>query len=139
MASIRREMSVAAGPAVVWDAIRDVGAVHTRLAPGFVVDTRLEDGARVVTFGSGVVARELIVDVDDDARRLVWAVVGGRMTHHNASLQVFADGEGRSRVVWIADLLPNELAGYIAGMIEQGMAVMKKTLEAASTPSISAA
>jgi hypothetical protein len=101
----------------------------TRLAPGFVVDTRLEAGARVVTFGSGVVARELIVDVDDDARRLVWAVVGGKMTHHNASLQVFADGAGRSRVVWIADLLPNELAGYIAGMIEQGMAVMKKTLE----------
>jgi carbon monoxide dehydrogenase subunit G len=139
MASIRREVSVAAGPAVVWDAIRDVGAVHERLAPGFVVDTKLEEGARLVTFGNGVVARELIVDVDDEARRLAWAVVGGRMTHHNASLQVFADGEGRSRVVWIADLLPNEVAGYIAGMIEQGMAVMKKTLEAASTPSISAA
>jgi len=139
MASIHREIQIEAATASVWDAIRDVGAIHTRLAPGFVVDTRLEEGARVVTFGSGVVARELIVDVDDDARRLVWAVVGGRMTHHNASLQVFADGEGRSRVVWIADLLPNELAGYIAGMIEQGMAVMKKTLEAASTPSISAA
>jgi carbon monoxide dehydrogenase subunit G len=129
MASIRREVSVAAGPAVVWDAIRDVGAVHERLAPGFVVDTKLEEGARIVTFGNGMVARELIVDVDDEARRLAWAVVGGRMTHHNASLQVFADGEGRSRVVWIADLLPNELAGYIAGMIEQGMAVMTKTLE----------
>lgn len=129
MASIRREVSVAVGPAVVWDAIRDVGAVHERLAPGFVVDTKLEEGARLVTFGNGVVARELIVDVDDEARRLAWAVVGGRMTHHNASLQVFADGEGRSRVVWIADLLPNELAGYIAGMIEQGMAVMTKTLE----------
>jgi carbon monoxide dehydrogenase subunit G len=129
MASIRREVSVEAGPVMVWDAIRDVGAVHERLAPGFVVDTRLEEGARVVTFGNGVAARELIVDVDDEARRLVWAVVGGRMTHHNASLQVFADGEGRSRVVWIADLLPNELAGYICGLIEQGMAVMKKTLE----------
>ena len=129
MASIHREIQIEAAAASVWDAIRDVGAIHTRLAPGFVVDTRLEEGARVVTFGSGVVARELIVDVDDDARRLVWAVVGGRMTHHNAPLQVFADGEGRSRVVWIADLLPNELAGYIAGMIEQGMAVMKKTLE----------
>ena len=129
MASIRREVSVTAGPAVVWDAIRDVGAVHERLAPGFVVDTKLEEGARLVTFGNGVVARELIVDVDDEARRLAWAVVGGRMTHHNASLQVFADGEGCSRVVWIADLLPNELAGYIAGMIEQGMAVMTKTLE----------
>src|SRR6266496_2396991 len=129
MASIRREVSVEAGPVMVWDAIRDVGAVHERLAPGFVVDTRLEEGARIVTFGNGVVARELIVDVDEEARRLVWAVVGGRMTHHNASLQVFADGEGRSRVVWIADLLPNELAGYISGLIEQGMAVMKKTLE----------
>ena len=139
MASIRREVSVGAGPAVVWDAIRDVGAVHERLAPGFVVDTKLEEGARIVTFGNGVVARELIVDVDDEARRLAWSVVGGRMTHHNASLQVFADGEGRSRVVWIADLLPNEVASYIAGMIEQGMAVMKKTMEAASAPSISAA
>ena len=129
MASIRREVSIATGPAVVWEAIRDVGAVHERLAPGFVVDTKLEEGARLVTFGNGVVARELIVDVDDEARRLAWSVVGGRMTHHNASLQVFAEGEGRSRVVWIADLLPNEVAGYIAGMIEQGMAVMKKTLE----------
>jgi carbon monoxide dehydrogenase subunit G len=129
MASIRREVSVEAAPDLVWDAIRDVGAVHERLAPGFVVDTRLEEGARVVTFGNGLVARELIVDVDNEARRLVWAVVGGRMTHHNASLQVFADGDGRSRVVWIADLLPNELAGYISGLIEQGMAVMKKTLE----------
>ena len=139
MASIHREIQIEVATESVWDALRDVGAIHTRLAPGFVVDTRLEAGARVVTFGSGVVARELIVDLDDDARRLVWAVVAGKMTHHNASLQVFADGEGCSRVVWIADLLPNELAGYLAGMIEQGMAVMKKTLEAASTPSLSAA
>jgi len=129
MASIHREIQVEVPAERVWDAIRDVGAIHTRLAPGFVVDTRLEAGARMVTFGSGVVARELIIDVNDDARRLAWSVVGGKMTHHNASLQVFVDGEARSRVVWIADLLPNELAGYIAGMIEQGMAVMKKTLE----------
>jgi len=130
MASIRREILIEARPEAVWDAVRDVGAVHERLAPGFVVDTRLEDGARIVTFASGLVARELIVDVDDAARKLVWAVVGSpRLTHHNASMQVFADGERRSRVVWIADLLPNEIAGYIAGMIEQGLGTMKKTLE----------
>jgi carbon monoxide dehydrogenase subunit G len=128
MASIHREIVVEAKPEAVWDAIADVGAVHTRLAPGFVVDTRLEEGARVVTFGNGLVARELIVDVDHAARRLVWAVVGGRPTHHNASLQVFPHGEG-SRVVWIADLLPDELAGPIGALIEQGMAVMQKTLE----------
>ena len=129
MASIHREMLVEAEASAVWDAIRDVGAIHTRLAPGFVVDTRLEEGARVVTFGNGLVARELIVDVDHEGRRLVWSVVGGRPSHHNASLQVFPDGARRCRVVWIADLLPNELAGAIAGMIDQGMAVMKKTLE----------
>jgi len=130
MASIRREILIETRPEAVWDAVRDVGAVHERLAPGFVVDTRLEDGARIVTFASGLVARELIVDVDDAARKLVWAVVGSpRLTHHNASMQVFADGERRSRVVWIADVLPNEIAGYIAGLIEQGVGTMKKTLE----------
>jgi carbon monoxide dehydrogenase subunit G len=131
MAFIRHEISIDARAEAVWDAVRDVGAVHERLAPGFVVDTRLEEGARVVTFGNGLVARELIVDLDDAARRLCWAVVGSpRLTHHNASLQVFADGEGRSRVVWIADLLPDAMAATIRAMIEQGMAVMKKTLEA---------
>ena len=129
MASIRREIHVEVCAEQVWDAIADVGAVHTRLAPGFVIDTRLEGGARVVTFGNGLVARELIVDVDHGSRRLVWAVVGGRLTHHNASLQVVAEAERRSRVIWIADLLPNELASPIASLIDQGMAVMKKTLE----------
>ena len=89
----------------------------------------LEDGARVVTFGNGMTARELIVDIDDRTRRLVWSVVGGQMTHHNASAQVFGDQAGRSRFVWIADLLPHELAPAIAQMIDQGLAVIKRTLE----------
>jgi len=131
MASIHREIVVESRPADVWDAVRDVGAVHERLAPGFVVATSLEDGARVVTFANGVVARELIVDLDDGARRLAWSVVGGRMSHHNASLQVLPESEGRSRLVWIADLLPNEVAPTITGMIEEGMRVMKKTLDRA--------
>ena len=131
MASIHQEIAIDAPPERVWDAVRDVGAIHERLAPGFVVDTRLEDGgsARVVTFGNGMVARELIVDCDDARRRLAWSVVGGRMTHHNASLQVFGEGDGRSRAVWIADLLPHELGPAIAGMIAQGLEAMKKTLE----------
>jgi carbon monoxide dehydrogenase subunit G len=130
MASIRKEIAIAARPEDIWDAVRDVGAVHRRLAPGFVVDTRMDGDARIVTFGNGLVARELIVDIGEEARRLAWSVVGGRLTHHNASLQVLPDGDSRSRVVWIADLLPNDLAGTVAGMIEQGMAAMKRTLEA---------
>ena len=132
MASIQREVLIQADPETVWDALSDVGALHRRLAPGFVTDVRLEEGARVVTFGNGLVARELIVDIDDKARRLVWSVVGGRMTHHNASAQVVPDGEGGSRFVWIADLLPHELAPGIAGLMEQGLAVIKRTLEGGS-------
>jgi carbon monoxide dehydrogenase subunit G len=128
MASIRREAFINTRPEIAWSALRDVGALHTRLVPGFVVDTRLEDGARVVTFGNGMVARELIVDVDDESRRVVWSVVGGRMTHHNASAQVIPEGAG-CRFVWIADLLPHELAPLITTMIEQGLAVIRRTLE----------
>ena len=132
MASIHREIEVAARPGDIWAAVRDVGAIHTRLAPSFVLDTRLDGDARIMTFANGLVARELIVDVDNARRRLAWSVVDGRPTHHNASLQVFdaADG-GHSRVVWIADLLPHELAGPIATMIDAGMADMKRTLEKA--------
>ena len=129
MASIRREVQIDARPETAWAPLRDVGALHHRLVPGFVVDTKLEEGARVVTFGNGVVVRELIVDVDDQARRVAWSAVGGSMTHHNASAQVFPEGNGRCRFVWIADLLPNEVAPAIAAMIEQGIAVIKQTLE----------
>ncbi|HSR81576.1 MAG TPA: SRPBCC family protein [Hyphomicrobiaceae bacterium] len=131
MASIRKEMRLDAAPDTVWNAIRDVGSVHRSLAAGFVTDCRLEDagGARVVTFANGLTARELIVDIDDGARRLVWAVVEGRPKHHNASLQVFAAAGKSSRIVWIADLLPNDLAEPIASMMEQGMRAIEHTLE----------
>ncbi len=131
MASIRKEILIEAHPENVWAAVRDVGAVHQRLVPGVLVDARLDGDARVVTFASGAVARELLVDVDDEARRFAYAVVEGplRATHHNASMQVFANGEGRSRLVWITDVLPNDLAASISTLVEQGSAAMKQTLE----------
>jgi hypothetical protein len=129
MACIRKEIHLDVGADHVWDAVRDIGALHERLVPGFVVDTRLDGNARIVTFGNGMVVRELIVDLDDEARRLAWSARGGRLTHHNASAQVFPAGEGHSRLVWTADLLPDELAPDIRAMIEQAAAAMKRTLE----------
>jgi len=135
MASIHREIHIDARPETAWAALRDVGALHHRLVPGFVTDTKLEDGARIVTFGNGMVVRERIVDVDEKAQRVAWSAVGGSMTHHNASAQVFPDGAGGCRFVWIADLLPHAAAPAIAGMIDQGMAVIKQTLERAESTS----
>lgn len=128
MASIRTETHLACSPEKAWDALRDVGALHTRLVPGFVVDTKLDGGDRIVTFGNGVVARERIVDVDDAARRVAWSVVGAPFTHHNASAQIFPE-DGGCRFVWTADLLPHEIAPQIRAMIEHGTSVVKATLE----------
>src|SRR5438093_11058771 len=97
MASIRKEILLDARAEDVWDAVRDVGALHTRLVPGFVTDTRLEKGARIVTFANGMVVRELIVDLDDTARRLVWSASGGAPSHPTPPAQLFADGDKRSR------------------------------------------
>jgi carbon monoxide dehydrogenase subunit G len=132
MASIRKEIVIEADPQDVWDAVRDVGAVHRRMAPGFITDTKMDGDARIVTFASGLVLRELIVDIDEKARRFVWAAVGGQVNHHNGSMQVFAQGEGRSRLVWIADILPNEIAGPAGAMMEQSIALTKQTLERAA-------
>lgn len=129
MASIHKEILIDARPENVWAAVRDVGAVHQRLARGFVVDVRLEGDARVVTFANGSVVREMIVDINDVARRFVYAAVGGSATHHNSSMQVFDEGEERSRLVWITDILPNEVAEHIRALVEQGAGVIKQTLE----------
>ncbi|HZW72685.1 MAG TPA: SRPBCC family protein [Caldimonas sp.] len=131
MASVHREIVVERSAADVWDALADVGALHTRLVRGFVTDCRLEPGARVVTFANGLVARELIVSVDAERRRVAWSVVGGRLSHHNASAQAFPEGGGACRIVWIADFLPDEHAAAIAGMIEQGLQAMQRTLASA--------
>lgn len=131
MTTIYKDIPIEAAADRVWAAVREVGEVHKCLAAGFVVDCRREGEARVVTFANGMVARELIVGIDEQNRRVAYSVVEGRATHHNASMQVFANGEGRSRLVWITDVLPDELAGPLGGMIEQGSAAMKRTLEGA--------
>jgi carbon monoxide dehydrogenase subunit G len=130
MASIRREIHVDAAPHRVWDALRDVGRIHERLVKGFVVDCRLEGEVRVVTFANGMTLRERIVDVDDAQRRVAWSAVGEPFAHHNASVQAFEE-RGGTRLVWIADLLPHALADTVAPLIDQGMAAMQRTLEAA--------
>ncbi len=133
MATVHRETEIARSKAFVWDAIRDVGAIHKRLVPGFVVDCKLEGDSRIVTFANGMVIREVIVAVDDGSFRHAWSARGKPFTHHNASIQVFSQGEEKSRVAWIADVMPNEVADTVGEMMSQALVVMKQTLEADPT------
>jgi carbon monoxide dehydrogenase subunit G len=130
MATLHKEIVIAARPEQVWDAVRDLGALHTRLVPGFVVETRLEadGGAREVTFGNGMTVREPIISLDEERQRLAWTAQGAQTTHYNAVLQVSA-AENGTRVQWTTDLLPDEAAGPIGKMQEQGLETMKKTFE----------
>jgi hypothetical protein len=129
MATIRKEIEINRSRDFVWKAVRDVGAIHKRLVPGFVTDCKLDGDWRIVTFANGMVVPELIVSVDDENFRHAWSARSDQLAHHNASVQVFAVSPGRSRVVWIADLMPNEAADNIASMIQHGLEAMKQTLE----------
>jgi carbon monoxide dehydrogenase subunit G len=129
MATIHKEITVKANIEQVWDVMRDIGALHTRLVPGFVIDTKLEPGARLVTFANGRVVRERIVTIDENTRRLVWSSTGDLLTHHNASAQVLDGIDGHCRIVWIADLLPDSMAGAIDQMMDHGMTAMQTALD----------
>src|SRR5947199_6581837 len=119
MASIHKDILLDSRPDDVWAAVRDFGAVHQRLVPGFVLDSRLDGDARIVTFSNGTVARELLVDRDDERRRLVYAVVSERIKQHSASVLVTAEADGRSRLSWTVDVLPHEIAPYIDAQMDQ--------------------
>jgi len=130
MATLRETLQLRAPAAAVWDAVRDVGELHRRLVPGFVTEARLEGNARLLTFANGLTAREEIVSVDDDSRRLAYAIPRGRFLHYQGTVEVSEDGAG-SRLVWTVDLLPDALADGVHGMMRQGADVMRATLDGA--------
>ena len=131
MASIHLTIPIATPAAAVWSAVADVGAVHERLARGFVVDTRLEGDTRVVRFDNGFVARELLVDVDGNARRIAYAVVESPlgMRHHHASMQVVADSGEHSRLIWIADVAPDDVGAAVDQFMQLGAVAIQRTLD----------
>lgn len=128
MASIRKEIQVEASAEQAWAVIGDFPQGPVRMAPDFVTASQAQGDVRVVSFANGVVAKERLVDLDQAARRLVWTIFDGPLTHHNGAMQVFADGAARCRVVWTADLLPDDLAGRIDAMMTAGAAAMQRAL-----------
>jgi carbon monoxide dehydrogenase subunit G len=130
MASLHRDISIDASPDSVWNIVRDFGAVQ-KLAPGFVIEARLDGDARIVTFANGNVAREVLVDCNEARRRLVYAISNERVQHYNASVEIIADGADNSRLIWTVDVLPHEIAPYIESQMEQAARAMRQALSRA--------
>jgi Polyketide cyclase / dehydrase and lipid transport len=133
LASIIKNVETATSVDIVWSAIRDVGALHTRLVPGFVTDTALDGDVRIVTFANGMVIREPIITIDDEHRRLVWSAEGGPQQHYNAAAQAIEQPDGTTLVVWTADFKPDDLADAMDEMMTAGTAAMRLALDR-STP-----
>lgn len=131
MASVRKQIVIDTDPHVAWAALQDWGALHTRLAPGFVIDLQLDGTDRLITLFNGVVVRERLVSMDEDERRLVWSIIDDRYAHHNGAAQVTAEGDDRTLFSWTADFLPDELAPTLDQVMERGIQTIKQTLEQA--------
>ncbi len=129
MATIRTSLETAASPDDAWAAIRDVGALHTRLAPGFVADTKLEPGARVVTFAKAwsCASRSSRSTTRRAASSGPPRADARRITTHRCR---FAGPDGGAVVVWTADFLPDDIKPQLAALIEAGTRAMKRSLDA---------
>jgi carbon monoxide dehydrogenase subunit G len=129
MASIIMDVSVQAPAETVWNALSNFGEAH-RVFAGVLSDCRLEaDDMRIVTFASGLVARERIISIDATRGRIAYTVVGGGFEHHGASMQVVAEDDGTCRFVWACDVLPNAAADRIRPLMDAGVAALKRTFE----------
>jgi hypothetical protein len=132
MASIHHEVVVKMDTDEAWAALREVGLAHRLFAPVLVAG-QLDGDLRTVTFANGMVARERVLDVDDERKRVAYAVLDGPgLEFHHASMELVEEGPGRCRFLWITDFLPKEAAAALQPLIEQGGQALKKNLESRS-------
>jgi hypothetical protein len=132
MATLSRELALDADASTVWAGVSAVATPHVDLVPGFVTAAMLDGDARTVTFVTGSVARELVVDIDHDSRRLAYAVVDSALglTHHHSTMQVHEDPAGGARLVWTMDVLPHSAAGRLDEMMTMAAVTMGRHFSA---------
>lgn len=128
MASSYQEVHTEITAEELWSKVRDVGAID-ELLPNFLTDSSLHDGGvRVCGLAAGGELREQIIAIDDEHRRVAYTITDGPapLTHHHASMQVVAEGDG-AKLVWVTDFQPEEAAGPFG----HALAVAAKDLAAA--------
>lgn len=138
MASVIREIVIEAAADAVWSVVGDFVDGPMRMSAGAFVGCRMDGpDIRTLTFADGTAASERLVARDDQARRIVWGWVGDeRVEHDNTSMQVFAEGETRSRLVWIHDTLPDELTGWLGTAMDQLAPVFQQALKSDDDPGL---
>jgi hypothetical protein len=119
MATIQLSAQVKRNPGEVWKRVQAIdwpkhltNMIHDVEVTG--PDTRIchmQDGGKLV---------EKVVSTDNETRRQVYSVQESPfgLEHHNASMQVFSEDGGCSRVVWTTDVLPSAFADQMKPVLE---------------------
>ncbi|SKC72539.1 SRPBCC family protein [Krasilnikoviella flava] len=131
MATVVREIVVDASPESVWAIVGDFESGPMRMSGGALTGSRMvRPDVRELTFADGTTARERLVGRDEGARRLAYAWIGDEVRHDNTSMQVFALDDGRSRLVWTHDTLPDELTDWLAATMDRTAPLLRRHLAA---------
>jgi hypothetical protein len=126
-----KELSVPAERA--WAALRRVDMAHSLFSP-VLVDCAMDGDIRTVTFANGLIVCERIITVDEQRRRVAYSVIGGRFEIHASSMSILPINEKTCRFVWISDFLPDDRAGTVQALVEQGSSALVRNIEARSAP-----
>jgi carbon monoxide dehydrogenase subunit G len=129
MASVYREFDVDAPVGQAWAAVADVGAVYKLVT--LLGDVTLDGDRRTCELGDGMgTLEELITSVDEEHRRLSYSIQKSPFDfeHHHASMQVFENDAGGSRIVWAIDFKPDAAEPQVAGLIDTAAETIKQSL-----------
>lgn len=116
MASITKQVTLAADLSTAWKAVADAGAINQLIT--FLGEVSFDGERRQCSLGDAVL-EELIVDVDHDTHRVAYTITNSPFgfTHHHSVMQVLPEGSG-SRLVWTTDFTPDTAAGPVGEALD---------------------
>ncbi len=125
MTAIVKEINLPLSADALWEKIADVGEIN-RFRP-LITACRLDGDTRFCTMANGAEIEEIITSIDSEHRRVGYTISKAPFPFdfHSGSMQVTPDDDG-SRLVWITDIKPDELAGQLGPLLDQAVQGIKE-------------
>ncbi len=130
MARIEKSIEIDRSLDEVWAVVGDIGAISTWLTA--IGQSSFSDGVRECTMEGGGLLREQISNRDDANRRYEYEITESPMPleRHHAWMSVNEAPSG-SRVTWIAEIEPEDMAAAMEPVFEEGMQSLRAHFEQA--------
>ncbi|MEO6712802.1 MAG: SRPBCC family protein [Mycobacteriales bacterium] len=124
MATIVREFRLDRPVDVVWKDFADVGRINKLI--DYLGEVTLDGNVRSCSIGDSGELEELIVSVDQERKRIAYAITRSpfNFQFHSASMQIVPDGDVAC-CVWTTDVLPDSLVGAVTEPIDAAVDSIK--------------